>query len=208
MKIRNTTIFKTWLDSLSYFNNSTDIVPTERNLDTYEMRNVVLEVEKPLDGILSLLSFERSRGIDYTSEFYENYWKTVNDKVRVFPKSDVNQEDVIINKLKECSYNRHGYASIWVPQIDTVVSRPSCIIGIYFMVRNEKLNMTSILRSNDAWGQALNDMFELVRIQEQVAKRLQMEMGEYTHFAMSYHLYTKDYFDATMLLKEKGSFTE
>lgn len=204
MKIRNSTIFNTWLESLSYFMNSTDVVPTERNLDTYEMRNVVLEVENPLGDIDSLLSFERSRGIEYTSEFYEEYWKIVRDKVKKFPKSSVNQEDVIIDKLKECSYNRHGYASIWVPTIDTVVSRPSCITGIYFMVRNEKLNMTAILRSNDAWGQALNDMYELVRIQKHVANRLQMEIGEYTHFAMSYHLYIKDYIDAKMLLEEKN----
>lgn len=203
MKIRNSSIYNTWKDSLTYLINCTEVVPTERNLDTYEIRNVVLEIEKPLDDIDALLSFERSRGIDYSSKSYEEYWGIVRNKVKKFPKSSVNQEDVIVNKLKSCSYNRHGYVSIWVPSIDTTVSYPSCIIGVYFMVRDERLNMTAILRSNDAWGQALNDMYELVEIQKNVAHRLQMEVGMYTHFAMSYHLYIKDCVDAKMLLNSR-----
>ena len=62
--------------------------------------------------------------------------------------------------------------------------------------------MTSILRSNDAWGQALNDMYELIMIQKDMATRLQLKVGTYSHFAMSYHLYTKDRIDALVYLKE------
>lgn len=202
MKIRNNSIIDTWTQSLQYLLDSQEIVPTERNLDTYEVRNVVLEVEKPLENRDILLAFEKGRGHDYSEKSYIGYWKTVKEKLKKFPKSSVEQMDVIVDKLNKSPYNKHGYASIWVPSVDSNSTYPSCIIGIYFMIRDEKLCMTAMLRSNDAWGQALNDMYELVKIQEETATRLQLEVGMYTHFAMSYHLYIKDYMDVKLYLED------
>lgn len=201
MKIRNNSIMATWTQSLEYLVDCQEVVPTERNLDTYEIRNAVLEIEQPLEGRDKLLAFEKKRGHIYSEEKYVNYWKNVCEKLKKFPKTRVAQLDVITKKLNASPYNRHGYASIWNPSIDLEDSYPSCIIGIYFMIRDEKLNMTAILRSNDAWGQALNDMYELVNFQEEVAINLQLKVGIYTHFAISYHLYTKDHMDAQLYLK-------
>lgn len=205
MKIRNSSIMATWTRSLEYLVDCPEIVPTERNLDTYEIRNAVLEIEQPLEGRDKLLAFEKKRGHIYSEEKYVNYWKNVYEKLKKFPKTSVTQLDIITEKLNASPYNRHGYASIWNPSIDLKDSYPSCIIGIYFMVRDEKLNMTAMLRSNDAWGQALNDMYELVKFQEQVAINLQLEVGVYTHFAISYHLYTKDHMEAQLYLKGNGN---
>lgn len=202
MKIRNDSIMSTWTQSLEYLVDCQEVVPTERNLDTYEIRNAVLEIEKPLKERDKLLAFEKKRGHDYNEVKYINYWKNVNDKLKKFPKTSITQLDIITEKLNTSPYNRHGYASIWNPSVDLKNPYPSCIIGIYFMVRDDKLNMTAMLRSNDAWGQALNDMYELVKFQEKIAMKLQFEVGIYTHFAISYHLYTKDYMDAQLYLKE------
>lgn len=203
MNIRGNTILSTWRDSIKLLMNCSTIVPTERNLDTYEETNSVLTIEKPLEALDELLALEKKRGHNYSEERITTYWKIVNDKLEKFPRTNVAQLKVIIDKLSESPYNRHGYASIWVPSIDTVSPYPSCIIGIYFTIRQEKLNMTAILRSNDAWGQALNDMYELVMIQKKMSERLQIGVGEYSHFAMSYHLYTKDRMDAMLFLKEE-----
>ena len=202
MKITGNSILSVWKDSLHYLVEATSIVPTERNLDTYEIENAVLTVQRPLENLDELLAFEKARGHDFGDSSLVGYWKEVDQKLKKFPKSSVAQLDFIAEKLDKSPYNRHGYASIWSPAVDTVSLYPSCIIGIYFSVRNGRLNMTSILRSNDAWGQALNDMYELVMIQEKMAKRLQISMGTYSHFAMSYHLYLKDYMDALLYLEE------
>jgi len=203
MIITGNTIFEVWKDSLSYLVRSDSVVPTERNLDTYEILNSVLVIEDPLSNLDELLAFERKRGIIYSETSRKKYWDVVRQKLNKYPKSSVNQLDFISQKLNNSPYNRHGYASIWSPHIDTSSSYPSCIIGIYFMVRDNKLNMTAILRSNDAWGQALNDIYELAMIQKEMALRLQLKVGSYTHFAMSYHLYTKDKMDAQLFLSEE-----
>lgn len=201
MKVRNYSIMATWADSLEYLVNCHDVVPTERNLDTFEIQNAVLEIEHPLEDRDILLAFEKKRGHIYNDNKYVNYWKNVYEKLKKFPKTSIAQLNIITEKLNASPYNRHGYASIWNPSIDLNGSYPSCIIGLYFMIRDEKLNMTATLRSNDAWGQALNDMYELVNFQEQVAKDLQLEVGIYTHLAFSYHLYTKDHVDAQLYLR-------
>lgn len=203
MKISGSTILNVWGKSLRQLVNAPSIVPTERNLDTYEIQNAVLVIEHPMNGLNELLSLEKDRGNDYSDVAHQQYWKVVADKLEKFPRTSVAQIDSIVTKLKNSPFNRHGYASIWTPSIDMVSDYPSCIIGVYFMVRNDQLNMTAILRSNDAWGQALNDMYELVQVQEKVARRLQLNVGTYSHFAMSYHLYTKDRMDALILLEEK-----
>lgn len=208
VKIRNKSIIDTWTQSLKYLVDCQNVVPTERNLDTYEVTNAILEVEKPLENRDILLAFEKKRSHNYTEKSYVKYWKIVHDKLKKFPKTSVAQIDIITDKLSNSPYNRHGYASIWAPSIDLKTDYPSCIIGIYFMIRDEKLNMTAMLRSNDAWGQALNDMYELVKIQEEIAMKLQLEVGIYTHFAASYHLYTKDRMDAQLFLKEKENKNE
>lgn len=203
MKITGNSILSVWKDSLHHLVEATSIVPTERNLDTYEIENAVLTVQHPLENLDELLAFEKARGHDFGDSALVEYWKEVAQKLKKFPKSSVAQLDFIAEKLGKSPYNRHGYASIWSPAVDTVSLYPSCIIGIYFSIRNDCLNMTSILRSNDAWGQALNDMYELTMIQEKMAKRLQIKMGTYSHFAMSYHLYLKDYVNAMLYLKEE-----
>lgn len=201
MKIRDNSIMETWTQSLEYLVNCQDVVPTERNLDTYELRNVVLEISQPLESRDKLLAFEKKRGHICSEKKYVDYWKNVYEKLKKYPKTSIAQLDIITEKLNNSPYNRHGYASIWNPSIDLKGSYPSCIIGLYFMIRDDKLNMTAMLRSNDAWGQALNDIYELVNFQEQIAMALQIEVGMYTHFAISYHLYTKDYMETQLYLK-------
>lgn len=202
MKISGDTVMAVWKDSLQQLVESTSIVPTERNLDTYEILNTVLTINNPLKDLDELLAYEKSRGHFYNDPSHQQYWESVRQKLKRFPKSNVAQLDFIADKLTHSPYNRHGYASIWAPTVDTVSQYPLCIIGIYFSIRNDCLNMTSILRSNDAWGQALNDMYELIMIQKDMATRLQLKVGTYSHFAMSYHLYTKDRIDALVYLKE------
>ena len=202
MKISGDTVMSVWKESLKRLVETTSIVPTERNLDTYEILNTVLTISDPLKNLDELLAYEKSRGHIYNDLSHQQYWDSVRQKLKKFPKSNVAQLDFIAGKLSNSPYNRHGYASIWAPAVDTISPYPLCIIGIYFSIRNECLNMTSILRSNDAWGQALNDMYELIMIQKDMSARLQLKVGSYSHFAMSYHLYTKDRIDALVFIDE------
>ncbi len=66
---------------------------------------------------------------------------------------------------------------------------PPCTIGLHFYVRNEKLNLTVYMRSNDAYLGLPHDVFCFTMLQELVALRTNTALGVYTHCVTSMHVY-------------------
>lgn len=64
-----------------------------------------------------------------------------------------------------------------------------CTTAIQFHLRKGILHMSVTLRSNDAYWGLPHDVFCFTMLQEMMARRLGVEMGEYFHYAGSMHLY-------------------
>lgn len=65
----------------------------------------------------------------------------------------------------------------------------SCISTIQFIARSGFLHCVTSMRSNDViWGMCY-DVFFVTMLQELMAKTLNLELGTYTHFAGSIHVY-------------------
>jgi thymidylate synthase len=64
-----------------------------------------------------------------------------------------------------------------------------CTLNIGFMIADNKLNMTVMMRSNDLWFGFCNDQYCFSKLQELIAGRLSIEVGWYYHFANNLHLY-------------------
>lgn len=65
----------------------------------------------------------------------------------------------------------------------------SCTLGLQLMLRENKLNMVSFMRANDAYIGLLNDIFSFTFIQEYIASRIACGLGHYTHQVGSVHIY-------------------
>ena len=59
-----------------------------------------------------------------------------------------------------------------------------------FDIKNGKLDMTVIMRSNDLIYGFANDQYCFSRLQQMVADHLQLPVGTYTHFAHDLHILT------------------
>jgi thymidylate synthase len=70
------------------------------------------------------------------------------------------------------------------------------------MVRDERLHMVVSMRSNDAFKGLPHDVFSFTMMQEIAARMLEVDLGEYAHFASSLHLYDEDAGAAEAFLKE------
>jgi len=73
-----------------------------------------------------------------------------------------------------------------------------CTYGINFRIRDNKLNMTIKMRSNDAYFGLASDLPIFSFIQEMMFVYLKhtykkLELGEYCHFVESFHIYKKHY---------------
>lgn len=82
----------------------------------------------------------------------------------------------------------------------------NCTVCLQFFVRDEKLYMTTYMRSNDLWMGFPNDVFQFTAIQIYLAMKLGYKLGNYTHIAGSLHLYDRD-FQSAMKNIEKATNT-
>lgn len=208
MEIEGKNILSVWEESLKKVMDSNLDVPTQRRDGfTRERLNLQLLISSPLDDLDEVARLDKKRGIDYNTFLHEIYWNhIIEDKLTRFTseKGEIDQLEKICNRL-QVHYNRQAYATIWSPVEDAEGSHPVCILGVYFYIRQECLNMVAVLRSNDAWGQALNDIYHLVEIQKKVAAKIDREVGTYTHYVMSYHIYDEDFKNVQEYLSKKSN---
>jgi thymidylate synthase len=66
-----------------------------------------------------------------------------------------------------------------------------CTVCLQFSIRDNRLYMTTYMRSNDLWLGMPYDFFAFMSFQNLLAMELGVELGTYTHIAGSLHLYEK-----------------
>ena len=64
-----------------------------------------------------------------------------------------------------------------------------CTCSLQFLIRAERLDMFTSMRSNDAFIGLPHDVFAFTMFQEIIARSLSIEPGAYKHFVGSLHLY-------------------
>jgi thymidylate synthase len=84
---------------------------------------------------------------------------------------------------------------------DNIASIP-CTCTMQFLLRKEKLNMVTFMRSNDAFLGLPHDIFAFTMLQEYIASAVSVDVGSYIHSVGSLHLYKKDIDAANDYLKE------
>jgi len=67
-----------------------------------------------------------------------------------------------------------------------------CTIALHFMLRERKLDVKVMMRSNDMWLGTPYDFTQFAILQATVAQALGCEVGEYIHAADSLHIYERD----------------
>ena len=100
------------------------------------------------------------------------------------------QLDYVVAKLKNCKDTRHAAISIYdCKEHKTYAKDTPCTYAVQFTIVNNRLNMAALMRSNDLWYGFCNDQYCFSMLQKLVADRLNIEVGEYYHYAHNLHLY-------------------
>jgi thymidylate synthase len=113
------------------------------------------------------------------------------------------QYPLAIDKLRNDSDTRQAVITLWNPNLDNQPNKRDypCTILHQFRIRNNKLNMSVYMRSNDVWLGAAYDFFQFTRVQIAMASVLGIEPGKYAHHVGSLHIYEQHY-DAAENLKK------
>ena len=96
----------------------------------------------------------------------------------------------VINLLKREKYTRQATISIYDgKEIDKYTNDTPCTYAVQFTIVDNRLNMCVTMRSNDLWYGFCNDQYCFSKLQELVAKEINMDIGSYYHFAHNLHIY-------------------
>ena len=100
------------------------------------------------------------------------------------------QIDYVIKELRNNKNSRRASISIYdAKNRDNFENDTPCTYAINFNIIDNKLNMSVMMRSNDLWFGFCNDQYCFSKLQQLIAKKLNMQIGTYYHFTNNLHLY-------------------
>lgn len=101
--------------------------------------------------------------------------------------------DFVVDELKRNKFSRRASIAVRDNNVDSKNSHPACLQVVMFNIRDEKLHMSVLFRSNDAVQACGMNCTALVMLQKMVADRLGYSVGSYTHIATSFHAYERSF---------------
>ena len=109
-----------------------------------------------------------------------------------YSEHEVNQFENVIELLKNDKNSRQGTIVLFDPNKDFKETKDKpCTNLMRFSIRNDKLNLLVLMRSNDIMFGYPYDVFNFTVLQKIMANRLGIEVGIYTHVVDSLHLYVE-----------------
>jgi len=101
----------------------------------------------------------------------------------------VDQIAYIVDKIKSSPATRRAVAITWNPVIDEKLDDCPCLQLVQCVLREAKLDMRVIFRSNDMLTAAGANMYAIVQLQKSIADKLGVPCGTYTHISLIPHIY-------------------
>ncbi len=211
--------------------NSPEYKTSPRGLKIHEMLNVKLILRNPRDRIITLPSRKFSKKyfvgelafyLDGSNDLgfiahYAPFWRKVSDNgttvnsaygkrlFKDYNSAGLTQVEYTIRCLKEDKDSRKAVMIIYAPSD----SRPSkdnpCTLTLQAFIRDNKLMLTTYMRSNDMWLGVPYDIAFFTILQEMMFVLLKrrypnLELGDYTHLVGSLHLYDRNFKDVSIML--------
>jgi thymidylate synthase len=123
---------------------------------------------------------------------------------RVFSANGPSQFKTVINLLQEKPTTRKAVIQVFdADDLRGDYKDVPCTCSVQFMVRADRLHMSVVMRSNDAYIGLPHDVFSFTMFQELTARTLGCELGTYCHYAGSFHIY-EDQIDAAKQYIDEG----
>lgn len=178
-------------------------IETEDGEQTLESDEICIEIRQPFSE--PMLS-EKSPIKKKFAEIYKNYLLLGTDSdfeydyysrlclrdVWDLEKRElvtIDQIQYIIDKLKSHPQSRRALAITWDLQFDLQANDVPCLQLVQCSVRDGKLDMKVVFRSNDMLLALGANMYGLVHLQKKIADEIGVEVGKYTHISLIPHIY-------------------
>lgn len=200
------------------------IVATSRD-PTREIVGVLIKIQKPrarlsrtetrgkpFSALGELLWYlTRDNQLAFILPYIPKYEKESEDHLtvhggygrRLFNHRGQNQIKNVLTLLREHPSSRRAVIQLYdAEDISRRYPEIPCTSTLQFLVRDGLVHMVTTMRSNDAYIGLPHDVFCFTMLQEIVARSLGYELGSYSHFVGSMHLYETNRNDARRYVDE------
>lgn len=142
------------------------------------------------DPVLLPKSFDRFREDDGT--FHGAYGTRIGGQL-----------SAAIEKLRRDPGSRQGVITLWDPRLDNGDPRRDipCTVALTLWLEADRLNLLTLMRSQDCWLGAPYDWFQFVQLLWTAATLLEVIPGIYRHTTVSTHLYDRNVEAAELLVE-------
>lgn len=103
-------------------------------------------------------------------------------------------------ELRNRPSSRRAVLSIWQEHDLFHLGDRPCTLTLQFLVRHDRLELITNMRSQDVWLGVPYDLFMFSQLQLSLARQLEVGVGRLTHHVGSLHLYQRDREAAGMLV--------
>lgn len=180
-------------------------ITTENGEETVETDEICISVDTPLEepmvskrsrfkeSFLQVYADHLINGSE--SEFEYDYHGRLFDWGCGLKENDAevhqNQIEYIINKLKKNPQSRRAVGITWCPPVDEELADCPCLQLVQCVIRDGRLDMKVVFRSNDMLSASGSNMFALVKLQQYIAEKIGVPVGKYAHISLVPHIYYK-----------------
>lgn len=212
--VRANDVKTAWLRSLKLIGNYGNLKQSDYDEDQLELMNLQTIIRSE---DLNNPSMVGSLGI--TKEELDNYAKKLLDKKkpnnirysygnRFRDYEGIDQLEYLSKILKDKSYSRRAVATLWNPTLDTIYDEVPCIDLYQAVVEDERLYLMAYFRANDVLNAYPRNVYGILRVQEELCKRLNLQKGYINTIAGSAHIYSRDFNELENYANKNISFCE
>lgn len=174
----------------------------EREIETRWLDNVMIHITHPCKGRIDdkypfseqVLKEKYATQLLISDKLDFEY--TYGERLNAWGPEKVDQIDYVIKKLKANSHSRRAVATTWDPRKDTLEDEVPCLNHFVFMARDDFLDLSVMIRSNDMYGAWLANIYGLGELLKHVSERTGLSEGTITTLSVNAHIYSHDWENA------------
>jgi len=205
MYIRGNTPVDAWIRVVKKIMKDGIVRIDERGLKTKWLDSVMIHVKDPFNNRVSeqYPFSERVLKEKYATQLLTpdrlDFEYTYGERLNAWGKEEINQIDYIVEKLVHSPHSRRAVANLWDPRVDEKAEEVPCLNHFVFMKRQNVLDLTVSIRSNDMFGAWPANVYALTELLIHVSDRTQFNAGSITTLSVNAHIYHHDWEKAELI---------
>lgn len=207
--LRGENISGVWFQILNLIMKFGEEKESEYKLKQKEILNLVSVIEggEKTENLCSL-RIEKKDLENYYDKFFGDPKKygvhyTYGDRLKNYPTNGKNFDQIkrVVEYLTQTPHTRRAQAITWNVKLDNSASSPPCLTQLNWLIKYGKLYQTAIIRSNDMFGSWPLNVLVLKKLQNEIAKEINIISGSLTTISVSAHIYENNFEEALRIIE-------